>query len=164
MSSFIDDSFFIFSLLPFLNYYEKVSLLSISKSVHQQFDIDRVWHKIVPFMKEANHVLIKKSIHFFKLMQRHSMCELIQEVCSQEQWDVILLSLNFYPKGCGRMRLKTLVRSMIPDFLNKGKNRVDIFRKHVPVPLHIKRSSMHSLNVFYCRQRSNKRRRVVVKE
>ena len=113
-------------------------------------------------MKEANHVLIKNH-SFFKLMQRHSMCELIQEVCSQEQWDVILLSLNFYPKGRGRMRLKTLVRSMVPDFLNKGKNRVDIFRKHVPA-LHIKRSSMHSLNVFYCRQRSNKRRRVVVKE
>lgn len=164
MSFFIEDSFFILSLLPFLNNYEKVSLLSITKSVHQQFDIDSVWHNIMPFMKEANHVLIKKSIHFRSLMQRYSMLTLLQEVCNQEQWDVILLSLNYYPEGVGRVRLKSFVRSMVPDFLNKGNNRTDIFQsRNIRVPYDFKNINMHIFSLQCCLKGSLWRRKVTVK-
>ena len=147
MSFFIEDNFFFFSLLPFLHDFEKVKLLSISKSVFIQFDNDRVWHFVMPFMKEANSVLIKKSIHFRSLMYRYSIIDLLNEVQNKEQMDVIFLSLNYYPKGAVRSQLKMLIHSLVPDFLNTGYNYAD---KNIQVPYDLDTINMHLFIMQYC--------------
>ena len=162
MSCFVEDSFFITTLLPFLNNRDKVSVLSINKNIHTSCDIDRVWHTVVPQLKGVGRVNIKKSIHFCDLMRRYSMYTLIQEVCNQRHWDVLVYSLQFYPGGLGRLKLKTLVQSMIPHFLRKGSDLFFRLRKGT-IPIDTKRLTMHELSMHYCLNKSTRRRIVRVK-
>lgn len=157
MSYFVEESFFITTLLPFLNHRDKVSVLSINKNIHTSCDIDRVWHTVVPQLKHVGKVNIKKTIHFCRLMRRYSMYDLVQEVCNQRHWDVLVSSLQFYPRGMGRLKLKTLVQSMIPPFLRKG-NSIFYRLRNGRVPIDTQRLTMHELSMHYCLNKSTRRR------
>lgn len=120
-----DSEALVLTLLPFLTAGEVKNYLATKKELYLLYDNDELWRKLATIYLNSKYLWlkhskreIKKCIHFRELTFTHTLPDLIDEITSTEQLNVLMTYINkskFTPHAKNVLRI--MIGVLKPQFL-----------------------------------------------